>query len=182
MSSLVPYFAPAEWVNFTDEDIPYEVRTLEVWNPDDTSLFIKKHKHDYMEVAKKYEILKTNARNIFVNRRANITLLQMRKMAKDVNLEEFFILADGTIDGKFYPEQGDIVLHSGKKILVLSRYDVNKKYSFFVGIDLVDETADCIEVVDKKDSYVGLIETVFSYIYSRKCSVVVDKINSGNPF
>lgn len=41
MSSLVPYFAPAEWVYFTDEDIPYEVRTLEVWNPDDTSLFIK---------------------------------------------------------------------------------------------------------------------------------------------
>ena len=41
MSSLVPYFAPAEWVYFTDEDIPYEVRTLEVWNPDDTSLFKK---------------------------------------------------------------------------------------------------------------------------------------------
>ena len=41
MSSLIPYFAPAEWVYFTDEDIPYEVRTLEVWNPDDTSLFIK---------------------------------------------------------------------------------------------------------------------------------------------
>lgn len=85
MSSLVPYFAPAEWVYFTDEDIPYEVRTLEVWNPDDTSLFIKKHKYDYMEVEKKYEISETNARNIFVNRRANITLLQMRKMTKDVN-------------------------------------------------------------------------------------------------
>ena len=44
-----------------------------------------------MEVEKKYEISETNARNFFVNRRANITLLQMRKMAKDVNLEEFFI-------------------------------------------------------------------------------------------
>lgn len=52
-----------------------------------------------MEVAKKYEISETNARNIFVNRRANITLLQMRKMAKDVNLEEFFIPADETTDG-----------------------------------------------------------------------------------
>lgn len=80
-----------------------------------------------MEVAKKYEISETNARNIFVNRRANITLLQMRKMAKDVNPEEFFIPADETVDDKFYPEQGDIVLHSGKKILVLSKYDVNKK-------------------------------------------------------
>ena len=162
MSSLVPYFAPAEWVYFTDEDIPYEVRTL--------------------EVEKKYEISEINARNIFVNRRANITLLQMRKMAKDVNLEEFFILADGTIDGKFYPEQGDIVLHSGKKMLVLSRYDVNKKYSFFVGIDLVDETVDGIEVMGEKDSYIGLVQTVSSYNYSRKYPVVVDKINSGNPF
>ena len=133
-----------------------------------------------MEVAKKYEISKTNARNIFVNRRANITLLQMRKMTKDVNLEEFFIPVDEIIDGKFYPEQGDIVLHSGKKMLVLSRYDVNKKYSFFVGIDLVDGAADGIEVVGEKDSYIGLVQTVSSYNYSRKCPVVIDKINSGN--
>jgi len=42
-----------------------------------------------MEVAKKYEISETNARNIFVNRRANITLLQMRKMVKNVNPEEY---------------------------------------------------------------------------------------------
>lgn len=52
-----------------------------------------------MEVEKKYEISETNARNIFVNRRTNITLLQMRKMAKDVNPEEFFIPADETTDG-----------------------------------------------------------------------------------
>lgn len=135
-----------------------------------------------MEVEKKYEISEINARNIFVNRRANITLLQMRKMTKDVNLEEFFIQAYETIDGKFYPEQGDIVLHSGKKKLVLSRYEVNKKYNFFVEIDLVDGTTDGIEVVDKKDSYVGLVQTVFSYSYSRKCPVVIDKMNSGDPF
>ena len=91
-----------------------------------------------MEVAKKYEILKTNARNIFVNRRANITLLQMRKMAKDVNPEEFFIPADETTDG--------------------------------------------IEVVGEKDSYVELVQTVSYYAYSIKCSVVIEKIKSGNPF
>ena len=135
-----------------------------------------------MEVEKTYEMSETNARNFFVNRRANITLLQMGKMAKDINPEEVFIPADETVDVKFYPEQGDIVLHSGKKMLVLSKYDVNKKYSFFVGIDLIDEAADGIEVVGEKDSYVGLVQTVFSYTYSRKCHVVVDKINSGDPF
>ena len=91
-----------------------------------------------MEVAKKYEISKTNARNIFVNRRTNITLLQMRKMAKDVNPEEFFIPADETTDG--------------------------------------------IEVVGEKDSYVGLVQTVSYYAYSIKCPIVIDKINSDNPF
>ena len=155
---------------------------LETWNPEDTSLFIKKQKYNYIEVIKKYEITETKTRNFFINRHANITLLQMQKMAKDVNLEEFFIPADETVDDKFYPEQGDIVLHSGKKMLVLSKYDVNKKYSFFVGIDLVDGAADGIEVVGEKDSYVGLVQTVFSYTYSRKCPVVIDKINSGNPF
>ena len=90
MSSLVPYFAPAEWVYFTDEEILYEIKTLEIWNPNEISLFIKKHKYNYMEVAKKYDISETNARNIFVNRRANFNLLQIRKVAKDVNPEEFF--------------------------------------------------------------------------------------------
>lgn len=84
---------------------------LETWNPEDTSLFIKKQKYNYIEVIKKYEITETKTRNIFINRHANITLLQMRKMAKDVNPEEFFIPADETIDGKFYHEQEDIVLH-----------------------------------------------------------------------
>lgn len=65
-------------------------------------------------------------------------------------------------------------------MLVLSKYDVNKKYSFFVGIDLADEAVDGIMVVGEKYDYVGLVQTVSSYIYSRKCSVVIDMISSGN--
>ena len=40
ISYLVPYFAPAEWLFFTDEEIPYPIRTFLEWNPDDTSVFI----------------------------------------------------------------------------------------------------------------------------------------------
>ena len=40
ISYLVPYFALDEWLFFTDEDIPYSIRTLPEWNPDDTSVFI----------------------------------------------------------------------------------------------------------------------------------------------
>ena len=40
ISYLVPYFVPAEWLFFTDEEIPYPIRTLPEWNSDDTSVFI----------------------------------------------------------------------------------------------------------------------------------------------
>lgn len=40
ISYLVPYFAPAEWLFFMDEEIPYPIRTLLEWNPDDTFVFI----------------------------------------------------------------------------------------------------------------------------------------------
>ena len=36
----MPYFAPAEWLFFRDEEIPYSIRTLPEWNLDDTSVFI----------------------------------------------------------------------------------------------------------------------------------------------
>ena len=81
ISYLVPYIPPAEWLFFTDEEIPYPIRTLSEWNPDDRSVFIRQHKKDWKETAQKYGIEEENARNIFVNRRANFTLLQMRRMA-----------------------------------------------------------------------------------------------------
>ena len=91
ISYLVPYFAPAEWLFFTDEEIPYPIRTLPEWNPDYTSVFIQQHKKDWKQTAQKYGIEEENARNIFVNRRANFTLLQMRRMAGKVNPEVWFV-------------------------------------------------------------------------------------------
>ena len=135
ISSLLPYFAPAEWVYFTDEEIPYEFHTLPAWNPDDYSAFLFRHKHDWRDIAQKYGFTTENARNVFVNRRANVTLLQLRKMAKDVNPEEFFTPpADGNT-GLFYPNRGDIVTFAGKQMLVLSEYEENKKHSFFIGVE-----------------------------------------------
>ena len=39
-----------------------------------------------------------------------------------------------------------------------------------------------IGVAGKKNSYVELIQTMSYYAYSIKCPIVIDKINSGNPF
>ena len=56
ISYLVPYFAPAEWLFFRDEEIPYSIRTLPEWNLDDTSVFIQPHKKDWKQTAQKYVI------------------------------------------------------------------------------------------------------------------------------
>ena len=90
ISYLVPYFAPAEWLFFRDEEIPYSIRTLPEWNLDDTSVLIQPHKKDWKQTAQKYGIEEENARNIFVNRRATFTLMQMRRMVGEVNPEEWF--------------------------------------------------------------------------------------------
>ena len=52
ISYLVPYFAPAEWLFFTDEEIPYTIRTLPEWNPDNTSIFIQQHKKDWKQTVR----------------------------------------------------------------------------------------------------------------------------------
>lgn len=84
------------------------------------------------------------------------------------------------MDGKFYLEQGDIVLHSGKKLLVLSKYEVNKKYSFFMGIELINEAGEGIELDGAKEKYIGLPQSLTSYTYNRKCPIVVDKTKTEN--
>ena len=90
ISYLVPYFAPVEWLFFMDEEIPYPIRTLPEWNTDDTSVFIQQHKKDWKQTAQKYGIEEKNARNIFVNRRANFTLLQMWRMVGEMKPEVWF--------------------------------------------------------------------------------------------
>lgn len=86
----VPYFAPAEWLFFTNEESPYPIHTLPEWNHDGTSVFIQQYKKDWKQTAQKYGIEKENALNIFVSRRANFTILQMRRMVGEINPEEWF--------------------------------------------------------------------------------------------
>ena len=111
---MLPYFSPAEWVYFADEEIPYKHEPLPAFNPKEFSLFIKKHKIDYMDIAEKLGLTEANAKNIFLHRRANLSLLHIRKLAAEVNPEEFFVPADESVDGFFYPDRGDIVSLSGK--------------------------------------------------------------------
>lgn len=175
---MLPYFSPAEWVYFTDEEIPYKHKTLPVFNPKDFSVFIKKHKLDYMEIATKLGISEVNAKNIFLHRRANLSLLQIRKLTSEVNPEEFFTVADDSVDGLFYPERGDIVSLSGKNILVLSKNKDNSQNGCFVGVVVTDNSADSISIKGEKiDGFVA-IRDMSSFTYARRNPVLVDKVDS----
>ena len=61
-------------------------------------------------------------------------------------------------------------------MLVLSKYEVNRKYSFFVGIELVENADDGIKIIANNNEWVGLIQTVTSYKFNRKCPIAVGKV------
>lgn len=174
---MLPYFSPAEWVYFTDEEIPYKHEPLPAFNPKEFSLFIKKHKIDYMDIAEKLGLTEANAKNIFLHRRANLSLLHIRKLAAEVNPEEFFVPADESVDGFFYPDRGDIVSLSGKNILVLSKERDNKANKCFVGVMIENKVDFGIAVKGKALEGFVSIHGMRTFTYIRRNPVLFDKID-----
>ena len=124
VSSLVHLIPPAEWIYYIDEKIPYELKTVPIWDSSKNSSFILKHKTDWQEVSKKYDVPLESCRNLFVNHRAKPSLLQIKKFALDTDPIEFFTEGD-FVEDTYIPERGDVVSISGKKVLVLSKQEYN---------------------------------------------------------
>ena len=140
---LLPYIPVTDWFYFEDEEIPYKRKTLKEWNPEEISSFVRRHKHDYLEVGKKYGTTESYARNLFVNYRARPTITLIRACAIDgIDPIEFFTAGDMTDDGKFYPDRGDIVSLSGKTILVLTKEKQNRITHSLTGVCLIDGKPD----------------------------------------
>jgi hypothetical protein len=124
VSSLVHLIPPAEWIYYIDEKIPYELKTVPIWDSSKNCSFILKHKTDWQEVSKKYDVPLESCRNLFVNHRAKPSLLQIRKFALDTDPIEFFTEGD-FVEDTYIPERGDVVSISGKNVLVLSKQEYN---------------------------------------------------------
>ena len=124
VSSLVHLIPPAEWIYYIDEKISYELKTVPIWDSSKNCSFILKHKTDWQEVSKKYDVPLESCRNLFVNHRAKPSLLQIRKFALDTDPIEFFTEGD-FVEDTYIPERGDVVSISGKKVLVLSKQEYN---------------------------------------------------------
>ena len=136
---LLPYIPCVDWFFFEDEEIPFPRKTLPEWQPDDVPSFVRRHKHDYLEVGEKYGTTEAFARNLFVNHRARPSINLIRACALDgINPVEFFTEGDTSDDGKFYPDRGDIVQLSGKTILVLTKEKHNRETHSLTGVTLVD--------------------------------------------
>lgn len=143
MCHLLPYIPPAHWVYFTDEKIPYEVRTLPEWRPEAVSAFVRCHKRDWKEIGQRYGISESLANNIFVSHRARPTVSLIRNAREDVNPEDFFTGGDLTDDGLFYPERGDIVTVQGRTVLVISTEKRNREMSSVTVFDIKNGEIDC---------------------------------------
>ena len=140
---LLPYIPCVDWFFFEDEEIPFPKKTLPEWQPDDVPSFVRRHKHDYLEVGEKYGTTEAFARNLFVNHRARPSINLIRACALDgINPVEFFTEGDVSDDGKFYPDRGDIVQLSGKTILVLTKEKHNRETHSLTGVTLVDGQPD----------------------------------------
>ena len=140
---LLPYIPCVDWFFFEDEEIPFPRKTLDEWQPDDVPSFVRRHKHDYLEVGEKYGTTEAFARNLFVNHRARPSINLIRACALDgINPVEFFTEGDVSDDGKFYPDRGDIVQISGKTVLVLTKEKHNRETHSLTGVTLVDGKPD----------------------------------------
>ena len=132
ISSMCHIIAPIEWIYFTDETLPYKAQVVPQWDYNKQSKYIKEHKFDYETIAKKYNIEKLSAYNLFVAYRAKPSIQFIKNVSKDVNPIEFFIDSDKNINDiqNYIPKPGDIVSCEGKLILTLSKQEFNTQYTF----------------------------------------------------
>ena len=134
ISKTVHLIAPIEWLFYTDEQLPYEPQILPVWNPEKKCKFIKEHRNDYKEIAKKYNVTEVYAFKLFADAEYSKkpTIAFMRECCKDTNPIDFFIDGETSDEqhvkkGTFYPERGDIVSLQKNIYLVLSKNETIKK-------------------------------------------------------
>lgn len=135
VSKLIDEIPPAEWIFYTDEKIPFEVKPLPKWDSTKLCKYVLEHKFDYKKISERFEINLESCRNLFVNHRSKPSLMIIRKCALGgVDPAEFFVEGEGT--RFFCPERGDIVELSGKRYIVLSRNSYNKEINGFFGTEI----------------------------------------------
>lgn len=168
--NMVHLIAPIEWLFYTDEKLPYEPKTVPQWNPDNKCKFIKEHKLDYQEVAKKYGISELSAYNICVAGRAKPSLAFIRECCKDTNPIDFF--TDGVeieTPKQFTPNRGDIINIQGNILFVLSKKEKVEKDNYLTACPVIKQNENAIEFNGLKIKGFINLKNIQTYMLGPRC-------------
>ncbi len=170
ISTMVHLIAPIEWFFYTDEELPYKVQLVPQWNPNERCKFIKEHRYDYKEVAKKYGLSELSAYNILVTERAKPSLAFIRECCKDTNPIDFFIDGEETATPTtFVPDRGDIVNIQGKLFFVISKKEASENDGYLTVSPIVQNTEKSIELVNTKTKGFINPKNLQTYILGPRC-------------
>lgn len=168
--NMVHLIAPIEWLFYTDEKLPYEPKTVPQWNPDNKCKFIKEHKLDYQEVAKKYGISELSAYNICVVGRAKPSLAFIRECCKDTNPIDFFTDGGEIEEPKqFTPNRGDIINIQGNILFVLSKKEEVEKDNYLTACPIIKQNTNTIELNGLKIKGFINLKNIQTYMLGPRC-------------
>ena len=155
---------------YTDEKLPYEPKTVPQWNPDNKCKFIKEHKLDYQEVAKKYGISELSAYNICVAGRAKPSLAFIRECCKDTNPIDFFTDGGEIEEPKqFTPNRGDIINIQGNILFVLSKKEKVEKDNYLTACPVIKQNENAIELNGLKIKGFINLKNIQTYMLGPRC-------------
>lgn len=168
--NMVHLIAPIEWLFYTDEKLPYEPKTVPQWNPENKCKFIKEHKLDYQEVAKKYGISELSAYNICVAGRAKPSLAFIRECCKDTNPIDFFTDGGEIEEPKqFTPNRGDIINIQGNILFVLSKKEKVEKDNYLTACPVIKQNTNTIELNGLKIKGFINLKNIQTYMLGPRC-------------
>lgn len=168
--SMVHLIAPVEWLFYTDEKLPYEPQVVPQWNSAEKSKFVKEHRYDYKEVAKKYGITELSAYNICVAGRAKPSLAFIRECCKDTNPIDFFTDGEEPAAPKaFIPDRGDIINIQGNILLVFSKKEISENDGFITVCPVVKQSEKAVELSGTKTKGFVNPKNIQTYILAPRC-------------
>lgn len=160
---------PAEWLYFTDEEIPYKVQTVPKWDVEQDSFFIQIHKSDYKEICKKYDLEQMDGYNLFCMKRLRPSMVIIRKFLKDIDPILFFIGTEEVNKILEYPEAGDIITAQNKQYFTVSKKSFNEEKQKIIAAPVIAKEiqTDTLITLNLKDVCV-LIEKQYQFEAEQK--------------
>ncbi len=164
---------PAEWLYFTDEEIPYKVQTVPKWDVEQDSFFIQIHKSDYKEICKKYDLEQMDGYNLFCVKRLRPSMVIIRKFLKDIDPILFFIGTEEVNKILEYPEAGDIITAQNKQYFTVSKKSFNEEKQKIIAAPVIAKEiqTDTLITLNLKDICV-LIEKQYQLEAEQKQDIL----------